>query len=65
MLITLPQLLYVMPGARLSAGIFLSSLNTAFARYAINTPKRLAACLAQIGHESGELRYVRELGSDQ
>ena len=65
MLITLPQLLYVMPGARLSAGIFLSSLNTAFAQYAINTPKRLAACLAQNGHESGELRYVRELGSDQ
>ena len=65
MLITLPQLLYIMPGARLSAGIFLSPLNAAFARYAIDNPKRLAACLAQIGHESGELRYVRELGSDQ
>ncbi len=50
MLITLPQLLYIMPGARLSAGIFLSPLNVAFARYAIDNPKRLAACLAQIGH---------------
>ncbi|MGR2706555.1 MULTISPECIES: glycoside hydrolase family 19 protein [Pseudomonas] len=31
----------------------------------INTPQRTAAFLAQVGHESGELRYVRELGSDQ
>ena len=65
MVITLPQLLQVMPGARLSAGIFLSSLNAALLRYDISTPKRSAAFLAQIGHESGELRYVRELGSDQ
>lgn len=65
MLITLPQLLGVMPGARLSAGVFLAPLNAAFARYAINTAKRVAAFLAQVGHESGELRYVRELGSDQ
>ena len=65
MVITLPQLLQVMPGARLSAGIFLSSLNAALLRYDITTPKRIGAFLAQIGHESGELRYVRELGSDQ
>lgn len=30
-------------------------------RYAINTPKRIAAFLAQVGHESGRLRHVREL----
>jgi putative chitinase len=64
MLITLPQLLQIMPGARLRAGIFLTALNAAFVRYAINTPIRTAAFLAQIAHESGELRYVRELGSD-
>lgn len=29
--------------------------------YAINTPERLAAFLAQLGHESGALRYVREV----
>lgn len=29
----------------------------------INTPARLAAFLAQIGHESGSLRYVREIAS--
>jgi len=65
MLITLPQLIQVMPGARLRAGIFLASLNEAAAHHQITTPNRIAAFLAQIGHESGELRYVRELGSDQ
>ena len=63
--ITLPQLIQVMPGARLRAGLFLASLNAATAAHQITTPNRLAAFLAQIGHESGELRYVRELGSDQ
>ena len=64
MVITLPQLLQVMPGARLGAGIFLPSLNAAIARYGIDSSKRIAAFLAQVGHESGQLRYVRELGSD-
>ncbi|AZF35942.1 Lytic enzyme [Pseudomonas sp. R4-39-08] len=64
MLMTLAQLLGVMPGARLRAGIFLSLLNAAFVRYEISSAKRIAAFLAQIGHESAELRYVRELGSD-
>ena len=65
MVITLPQLIQVMPGARLKAGIFLAALNAVFARYEINTARRMAAFLAQIAHESGELRYVRELGGDQ
>ena len=65
MVISLPQLLQVMPGARLRAGIFLAALNGALHRYGIDSAKRTAAFLAQIGHESGELRYVRELGSDQ
>lgn len=47
------------------AGLFLSALNTAMSRFQIGQPKRIAAFLAQVGHESGELRYVRELGSDQ
>ncbi|WP_310169416.1 glycoside hydrolase family 19 protein [Pseudomonas extremaustralis] len=65
MVITLPQLLGVMPDARLRAGVFLTPLNAAFVRFEIDRAKRIAAFLAQIGHESGELRYVRELGSDQ
>ncbi|WP_259171833.1 glycoside hydrolase family 19 protein [Pseudomonas sp. BIGb0164] len=65
MVISLPQLLQVMPGARPRAGIFLTALNDAMNRYDINRAKRIAAFLAQIGYESGELRYVRELGSDQ
>lgn len=64
MLITLPQLLQILPGACLGAGVFLPALNTAMSRFEIGQPKRVAAFLAQVGHESGELRYVRELGSD-
>ena len=65
MVITHAQLLGVMPGARLRAGIFLTFLNAAFAGHQINTARRVAAFLAQIGHESAQLQYVRELGSDQ
>ncbi len=64
MVITLSQLIQIMPQARSSAGLFLHALNAAFARHEINSVPRAAAFLAQIGHESGELRYVRELGSD-
>lgn len=58
-------LLEIMPNARSQAGVFISALNTAMLRFNINTPKRIAAFLAQIGHESGQLHYVRELGSEQ
>ncbi|KAF1019467.1 MAG: hypothetical protein GAK37_03696 [Pseudomonas sp.] len=61
----LTQLQAVMPNAGPRAGVFISALNAAMTRYQITAPKRIAAFLAQIGHESGELRYVRELGSDQ
>lgn len=36
-------------------------LNAALAEFEINTPARRAAFLAQIGHESGDLRYWREI----
>lgn len=36
-------------------------LNAAMIEYGIATPARIAAFLAQIGHESGRLRYVREI----
>jgi putative chitinase len=65
MTFTIQQLLSIMPNARTQAGVFISALNTAMFRFNINTPKRIAAFLAQVGHESGQLQYVRELGSDQ
>ena len=63
--LTEQQLLRIMPNARRQAGVFVSALNAAMARRQIDTPKRRAAFLAQVGHESGQLQYVRELGSEQ
>lgn len=40
---------------------FTEALNHTMAAYQINTPERVAAFLAQVGHESEGLRYVREL----
>lgn len=36
-------------------------LSAAMAFYSIDTPKRIAAFLAQVGHESGSFRFSREL----
>ncbi|NVZ85864.1 glycoside hydrolase family 19 protein [Pseudomonas yamanorum] len=58
------QLLQIFRSAGLRAEVFICALNYAMAHYQITTSKRIAAFLAQVGHESGELRYVRELGSD-
>ena len=63
--LTSAQLQQLFPNARTQAGVFISALNTAMSHRNINTPKRIAAFLAQVGHESGQLQYVRELGSDQ
>ena len=43
------------------AYLFAPFLNDACAHYAINTPARLAAFFAQVGHESGAFQYVREI----
>ncbi|MCE6982299.1 glycoside hydrolase family 19 protein, partial [Pseudomonas frederiksbergensis] len=58
--ITMQQLLQIFPNARPVAGIFLPALNRAMARYKIDSPVRGAAFLAQIGHESGQLRNLVE-----
>jgi putative chitinase len=44
---------------------FLPHLETTFDEFDINTPLRMAHFLAQVGHESGQLRYVRELASGE
>ncbi|KPB85675.1 glycoside hydrolase family 19 protein [Pseudomonas syringae group genomosp. 3] len=64
MSITTQQLLQILPNASSRAGVFVPVLNVAMSKYAIVTRLRIAAFIAQIGHESGQLRYVRELGSD-
>ncbi len=63
--ITKLQLLQVLPNAGAKAGVFSSALNVAMGRFQIVSAKRVAAFIAQIGHESGQLQYVRELGSQQ
>ncbi|MBX8512094.1 glycoside hydrolase family 19 protein [Pseudomonas cichorii] len=62
--ITQQQLLQILPNAGPKADVFVSALNAAMTRYSISTRLQVAAFIAQIGHESGQLRYVRELGSD-
>ncbi len=44
---------------------FLSPLNQVLDEFEINTPQRIQMFLAQIGHESGQLRYVKELASGE
>ena len=61
MSITAQQLLQILPNAGQVAGVFTPLLNTAMVRYQIVGPKRIAAFIAQIGHESGQLRYVKEI----
>ncbi|AXO89441.1 glycoside hydrolase family 19 protein [Pseudomonas parafulva] len=63
-MLTETQLTQIFPLAGQRAGLFIDPLNAAMAHWQIDHPKRMAAFLAQIGHESGQLRYVRELGSD-
>lgn len=63
--ITAQQLLKILPNAGAKVGVFVPVLNTAMGKYQIITRERIAAFLAQIGHESGELRYVRELGGTE
>ncbi len=65
MRISVTQLLEIMPRASRRATLFLEPLNRAMAADGIDTNVRAAAFLAQIAHESGELRWVRELASGE
>lgn len=44
---------------------FYQPLEETCERFGINTPKRQAAFIAQLAHESGSLKYVKELASGQ
>lgn len=65
-MITATDLHIILPAAT-GANIdkFWQPLNDTMEEFQINTPTRQAAFLAQIGHESGSLRYVRELASGE
>lgn len=60
------QLATIMPFGAKRAEIYAPLLTAAMAEFVIDTPRRQAAFLAQVGHESGSLRYTREIadGSD-
>jgi putative chitinase len=58
--LTEAQLLRILPNARPVAGVFVPALNRAMTRFKIDSPVRCAAFLAQIGHESGQLRRLVE-----
>lgn len=53
----------MMPAASLRAQTFAAPLSAAMDEYGIHTLRQQAAFLAQVCHESGSLRYVRELAS--
>ncbi|HBP46928.1 glycoside hydrolase family 19 protein, partial [Pseudomonas sp.] len=61
MSITPQQLLQILPNAGPVAGVFVPVLNAAMVHYQIVGTKRVAAFIAQIGHESGQLKYVKEI----
>ena len=62
-MITGTQLQSIMPFAKARIPSFVAPLNAAMHEFHINSPLRQAAFIAQIAHESGELRYVEEIAS--
>ena len=60
MSITVQQLLKILPNAGQVAGVFAPVLNTAMGRYQIVGAKRIAAFIAQVGHESSQLTHLVE-----
>ena len=64
MLLTEQQLKKIYPNIRPEKlKVYIHAFNKVFPAYDINTPRRIAAFLGQVGVESGELRYDKELGS--
>lgn len=59
--ITAKQLQTIMQCSTTRAVLFVPHINRACKLFEINAPARMAAFLAQIGHESGRLAYTREI----
>ena len=62
-MVTRDELLVIMPGSENRVDKFLPFFNPYAERFQVDTTLRFAHFIAQVAHESGELRYVRELGS--
>jgi putative chitinase len=62
-MITIDQLHKIMPLAGACAETFIEPLNNAMFEFGICSDLRAAAFLAQIAHESGELKYTQEIAS--
>lgn len=62
-MITIQQLKTIMPFAGPRGAAFLDPLNAAMDEFGISTPVRVGMFLAQVGHESGSLRYTCEIAS--
>jgi putative chitinase len=60
--ITIEQLKAICPNAPKNVDVFIPYLNDTLEKYDITTPNRKAAFIAQVAHESGSFRYVREQG---
>jgi putative chitinase len=59
------ELRKLMPYSAGQAATYAQPLTAAMTEFEIVTARRRAAFLAQVAHESGELRYVREIASGQ
>ncbi|WP_407733299.1 glycoside hydrolase family 19 protein [Pseudomonas citronellolis] len=58
--LTQQQLLQILPSAGQRAGVFVPALNRAMIRFGITSNVRMAAFLAQTGHESAQLTRLVE-----
>lgn len=61
-MITRSQLASIMPAAKsINIDMYLDPINNAMVEFGIETPAQQAMFLAQIAHESGQLRWIKEL----
>lgn len=66
MLLTLEQLSKVYREAQITKlAQWVEPLNKTLEEFDINTPRRIQMFLAQVGHESGQLRYMEEIASGE
>lgn len=59
------QLMRIMPFAASRVATYAPLLSDTMDEFEIDTPKRQAAFLAQVAHESGQLRYTEEIASGE